>query len=167
MADRPDVQGQCPACGATSLFLGDGGYPTCRRAECPDPTAAADLLLHGPSRIPALDLDARDRKRAIVAALLGRYHDPELIDWNGYMGQEVERLTEYLDRDLRTLADFALGDLRRLHEGRFPDLHAGFDQRVRSVQAGSARLLGLLDATVNAAARAKLAQLAEEVAADA
>ncbi|SEO83287.1 hypothetical protein [Actinacidiphila rubida] len=40
----PDVKGHCPACGGTSLFLGEGGYPTCSRAECPEPDAASTLL---------------------------------------------------------------------------------------------------------------------------
>lgn len=40
------VQGRCPACGASSLFLGDGGHVTCARLECPKPEAA-DELLHG------------------------------------------------------------------------------------------------------------------------
>jgi hypothetical protein len=40
------VQGRCPACGWTSLFLGDGGYVTCSRLDCPSPSAA-DQLLHG------------------------------------------------------------------------------------------------------------------------
>ncbi|MFJ3083018.1 DUF6085 family protein [Streptomyces halstedii] len=41
-----DVQGRCPACGAVSLFLGEGGHVTCSRADCPAPDAA-DELLHG------------------------------------------------------------------------------------------------------------------------
>lgn len=40
----PDVQGRCPACHGTSLFLGGGGYVTCARLECPDPEAATRIL---------------------------------------------------------------------------------------------------------------------------
>jgi hypothetical protein len=40
----PDVQGRCPACGGESLFVGSGGYITCRRIECPEPDAATTLL---------------------------------------------------------------------------------------------------------------------------
>ena len=40
----PAVQGHCPACQATSLYLGAGGYVTCDRADCPSPDAAAALL---------------------------------------------------------------------------------------------------------------------------
>lgn len=41
---HPDVQGRCPACGWTTLFLASGGYITCSRADCPDPDAASTLL---------------------------------------------------------------------------------------------------------------------------
>lgn len=39
-----EVVGYCPACGAASLFLADGGYITCSRLECSRPTAADELL---------------------------------------------------------------------------------------------------------------------------
>jgi hypothetical protein len=49
MTDRmTDVQGRCPACGWASLFLGNGGHVTCSRLECPNPSAADDLLHGGP-----------------------------------------------------------------------------------------------------------------------
>jgi endogenous inhibitor of DNA gyrase (YacG/DUF329 family) len=52
MTDRMiDVQGSCPACGKTSLFLGDGGHVTCSRIDCPNPSAA-DQLLHGEQPAP-------------------------------------------------------------------------------------------------------------------
>lgn len=34
---HPRVQGECPACNLTSLFLGEGGYVTCSNLECPMP----------------------------------------------------------------------------------------------------------------------------------
>lgn len=40
----PLVQGRCPACGHASLFLAAGGFATCSRDDCPDPTAATDVL---------------------------------------------------------------------------------------------------------------------------
>lgn len=40
----PDVQGRCPACQGQSLFLGEGGYVTCSRADCPQPDAATSAL---------------------------------------------------------------------------------------------------------------------------
>jgi hypothetical protein len=39
-----EVKGHCPACGKESLFLGDGGYVTCSRLECPRPDAVSTLL---------------------------------------------------------------------------------------------------------------------------
>lgn len=48
MTAFPTVQGRCPACGGTLLFLGAGGYVTCARIGCPDPTAATDLLEQQP-----------------------------------------------------------------------------------------------------------------------
>jgi hypothetical protein len=38
------VQGRCPACRGSSLFLGSGGYLTCSRLDCPNPSAADDVL---------------------------------------------------------------------------------------------------------------------------
>ena len=43
-AAAPTVQGRCPACSRTTLILGVGGYVTCSHLECPDPSAASDLL---------------------------------------------------------------------------------------------------------------------------
>lgn len=40
----PRVQGYCPACGGESLFLGSGGYVTCSRLDCRNPSAASDIL---------------------------------------------------------------------------------------------------------------------------
>lgn len=45
------VQGRCPACGKSSLFLGSGGYVTCARLDCPNPSAATDLL-EQPDAVP-------------------------------------------------------------------------------------------------------------------
>ncbi|MGQ5576735.1 hypothetical protein [Streptomyces sp. ECR3.8] len=47
-----DIQGRCPACRGTSLFLGSGGHVTCSRLDCPNP-CAADQLLHGEQPAPA------------------------------------------------------------------------------------------------------------------
>ena len=38
------VQGRCPVCGHYSLFLGSGGYVTCSISDCPNPSAASDIL---------------------------------------------------------------------------------------------------------------------------
>jgi predicted RNA-binding Zn-ribbon protein involved in translation (DUF1610 family) len=45
---RTAVQGVCPACGSSALFLGEGGYVTCARDHCPEPDAASTLLEHDP-----------------------------------------------------------------------------------------------------------------------
>jgi hypothetical protein len=55
-----DVQGRCPACGDTSLFLAEAGYVTCSRSDCPSPDAA-DALLRGsdttlPARCPSVEI---------------------------------------------------------------------------------------------------------------
>ncbi|WP_435279137.1 hypothetical protein [Streptomyces sp. 1222.5] len=42
----PNIQGHCPSCRGSSLFVGGGGYITCSRIDCPDPSAADDVL-HG------------------------------------------------------------------------------------------------------------------------
>ena len=52
MTDRMrTVQGHCPACRGASRFLGDGGHVTCSRIDCPDPSAADDLLHGNPSAV--------------------------------------------------------------------------------------------------------------------
>lgn len=67
-AGLPLVQGKCPACGRTSLFLGDGGYVTCSIIDCPNPSAA-DELLCGDAATPLARAEAeladmtRDRNR--------------------------------------------------------------------------------------------------------
>lgn len=45
-AGFPTVQGRCPACGMTGLFVGSGGYVTCSHFECPEPDAASTVLEH-------------------------------------------------------------------------------------------------------------------------
>jgi hypothetical protein len=41
------VQGRCPACGSEALMLGEGGFVTCSRLDCPRPEAAALILADG------------------------------------------------------------------------------------------------------------------------
>lgn len=48
-AGLPLVQGTCPACHSTSLFLGNGGYVTCSRIDCPEPDAATTVLERQPA----------------------------------------------------------------------------------------------------------------------
>lgn len=66
-AAHPLVQGRCPACNGSSLFLGAGGYVTCSRLDCPNPTLADDMLHQGrpePGRWPAEQPGPRERHRA-------------------------------------------------------------------------------------------------------
>lgn len=39
-----EVKGRCPACGWETLFVGEGGYITCSRLECPRPDTVTELL---------------------------------------------------------------------------------------------------------------------------
>ncbi|MFM9703633.1 hypothetical protein [Streptomyces galilaeus] len=72
MTDQPErfpgIQGRCPACRGASLFAGSGGHVTCRRIDCPNPSAADDLL-HASSPAPALDAPLRDQLQAAIKAL--------------------------------------------------------------------------------------------------
>lgn len=52
---NPRVQGRCPSCAGSSLFLGDSGYVTCARLDCADPLAADSLLHQGAFARPAGD----------------------------------------------------------------------------------------------------------------
>lgn len=54
-----DVQGRCPACRGASLFLGEGGHVTCSRLDCPNPTAA-DELLHSTNHAWVTEARIRD-----------------------------------------------------------------------------------------------------------
>lgn len=38
------IAGHCPSCGRETLTRANGGHVTCTRLECPEPTAADDLL---------------------------------------------------------------------------------------------------------------------------
>jgi hypothetical protein len=64
----PLVAGYCPACRGSSLFLGVGGHATCARLDCPDPSAADDLLHGGPAD-PVVVLEDALCRRVWAAAL--------------------------------------------------------------------------------------------------
>jgi hypothetical protein len=65
------VQGRCPACRGNSLFIGSGGYITCSRIDCPDPSAA-DELLHGDRVGSDTPLVCSDERHAAKVADLER-----------------------------------------------------------------------------------------------
>ena len=44
MSSHDRLEGKCPACGWSGLFVGSGGYITCSQYDCPDPGAVADIL---------------------------------------------------------------------------------------------------------------------------
>ncbi|WP_329217234.1 DUF6085 family protein [Streptomyces microflavus] len=86
----PDVAGSCPACGAASLFLGEGGHVTCARIDCPDPGAADNMLGQGAlmlHRVAVLASELftagtpgpeRETARKFLAALQRK--EPRLLD---------------------------------------------------------------------------------------
>lgn len=71
------VAGNCPmGCGET-LFLGSGGHVTCSFLECPEPTAAADLL--GRLKPGQVLLDAEKRSTREIVAAIERGEREELV----------------------------------------------------------------------------------------
>ena len=76
---RSRVQGRCPACGATSLFLGAGDYVTCSRLECREPDAATAALESSPRPAPAVEDDYAAAERILDAALPHLAIQPDVI----------------------------------------------------------------------------------------
>lgn len=74
MTAFPTVQGHCPACTRTTLILGAGGYITCAHLDCPNPTAASDLL------------DQQPAEAALLLELVDELRDPDPChyDHHGY-----------------------------------------------------------------------------------
>ncbi|WP_103512878.1 hypothetical protein [Streptomyces sp. SM13] len=98
----PDVQGHCPACGAASLFLGEGGHVTCARIECPHPCAADDLL-HGGEEALAQALGG-DRTARVIA-----YN----LHCHGYSLADVRRMSDEEFRAVPGIGDTTLATIRR------------------------------------------------------
>ncbi|MFI7329377.1 hypothetical protein ACIBQ3_32660 [Streptomyces rubiginosohelvolus] len=130
----PDVQGHCPACGAASLFLGEGGHVTCARIECPNPCAADDLLHGG--------------EAALVQAL-GGDRTARLIAYNlhchGHSLADVRRMTDDEFRAVPGIGDTSLATIRRA----FPECTTGSDARQQPPVVATARVA--LDVAVTAA----------------
>lgn len=97
-----DVQGRCPACGAASLRLGEGGHVTCSRIDCPAPDTA-DMLLHGGDTALVLALGG-DRKARVVAHTL-HFHGCSIFD--------VRRMTDEEFRAVPGIGDTSLAAIRR------------------------------------------------------
>jgi hypothetical protein len=109
----PDVQGRCPACGGSSLFVGSGGYITCSRIECPEPDAATTLLERNPRTTPdnsATSGDAADNllREQLAEALAGHGGSKAFLAdgteweharraWYAHADVAIRTLTEHLD----------------------------------------------------------------------
>lgn len=99
----PDVQGRCPACSGPSLFLGEGGHVTCSRLDCPDPTAADDLL-HG-QEASLVQLLGGNRPAQAVAHTL-HFHGHSLAD--------VRRMTDEQLLAVPGIGETSLARIRRV-----------------------------------------------------
>lgn len=98
----PDVQGRCPACGAASLFLGEGGHVTCSRIDCPEPSAADDML-HGGEEALVQALGGGRTARVIAHTLTA----------HGYSLSDVRRMTDEEFRAVPGIGDTSLATIRR------------------------------------------------------
>jgi len=99
----PDVQGRCPACGGTSLFLAQGGYVTCSRLDCPAPGEADDLL-HGRDSVYAIGQAlGGDRASRFIAYALAA-HERSLSD--------LRRMTDEQFRAIPGIGDESLARIR-------------------------------------------------------
>ncbi|MFJ6566658.1 hypothetical protein ACIQNU_04510 [Streptomyces sp. NPDC091292] len=97
-----NVQGHCPACGGSSLFLGEGGHVTCSRLDCPAPDTADGLLRGGET---ALVQALGGGRKAIVIAHTLHFHGHSLAD--------VRRLTDEELLAVPGIGDTSLGRNRR------------------------------------------------------
>ncbi|MEU0098281.1 hypothetical protein [Streptomyces sp. NPDC006267] len=105
----PDVQGRCPACGAASLFLGEGGHVTCSRIDCPAPSAADDLLHGG--------------EEALVQALGGgrtAHVIAHNLNFHGHSLADVRRMTDEEFRAVPGIGDTSLATIRRAFPAPLP-----------------------------------------------
>ena len=110
-AAHPLVQGRCPACNGASLFLGSGGYVTCARLDCPNPTAADDLL-HGEQPGPAGTEGTEAAKTTRVFAALHQSAE-----------QDVTRVIDLYEQWVKA-GPPPLGTLiNRWWDGRLAELH--------------------------------------------
>ncbi|MFI1525530.1 hypothetical protein [Streptomyces griseus] len=116
----PDVQGRCPACGAASLFLGEGGHVTCARADCPAPDTA-DMLLHG-GETALVEALGGGRKARVIAHTL-HFHGCSVFD--------VRRMTDEEFLAVPGIGDTSLATIRRA----FPAQSPGESQRQPPVVA--------------------------------
>lgn len=93
----PDIQGRCPACNGSTLFLADGGYITCSWIECPNPDAASQIIgevadarqhgaytfcdqLVGHVNMAAFATKISEKRAAYADAIKARKKADELVD---------------------------------------------------------------------------------------
>lgn len=109
----PSIQGRCPACRGDSLFIGSGGYVTCSRLDCPNPSAA-DQLLHGeqPAHAPAATEATEAATTTRVFAAL--HHSAE---------QDVARVIDLYERWVKAGPPPLGASLARWWDTRLAELH--------------------------------------------
>ena len=91
MAENARIQGRCPACGAHSLLVSEGGHLVCSSLDCPNPGLVDTMLSSGPKQ------EARDLQEELRAW------------WNRVAANDFEqmrpKLGEYTSADLAIMGD--------------------------------------------------------------
>jgi hypothetical protein len=128
----PSIHGRCPACRGDSLFIGTGGWVTCSRLDCPNPSAA-DELLHGTHEVAILTA------RVLVAETelerLGAGEEPGwdplivptpgqwIWKWNRATAEERhDAAKRILDNEDRAGRCFEQAHEGRVHDGRHAEM---------------------------------------------
>lgn len=131
----PSIQGRCPACRGDSLFIGSGGYITCSRLDCPNPSAA-DELLHRLRPTTAL---SEHLTETIDEAFSNNYQPGVGLDTAAMTTAVLGALTDHLD----------IGDAeawcqtcRRAWDGKHHRCESDAEQRVARVHAALASFDG-------------------------
>jgi hypothetical protein len=98
----PDVQGRCPACGGSSLFVGSGGYITCSRLECPEPDAATTLLERNPRTTPVNAATGGDTADNPLRELQEMYRQQSAANaaYRLQIDELIRRNSEYANRGI-------------------------------------------------------------------
>lgn len=141
MTSHPDVQGRCPACGSPSLFLGSGGHVACSLSDCPDPSAAANMLDEGAPmlhRVAVLASDLfmagkpgpeRETARKFLAAL--QRSEPRLLDCGWCYEEQGEECHPHPECPIGAGGQPAVEDVVRL-EGALHVLRFALDRFIQA-----------------------------------
>jgi len=105
----PRVRGRCPACRGESLFVGEGGYVTCSRIDCPEPDAASTLLERKSE--PAAPGPAADDRRQQYARALTRADGLNWQDMSKYERDLALKLHSSRTDAVMAVADAEQADL--------------------------------------------------------